>query len=139
MLVSVISIRGRSNTSAICSTHLGKTGEYQFCVLAVFKDAQGQTLPLKLWDTIAKLIGITAVTFIELEEEQKKDSIGSIDSKARCNIVVKFTSDGLKLTNLELAGEDNAKGDAVSPPAKKDEEAKKRQQKRPEDMQMPVR
>ena len=69
---------------------------------------------------------MTAGTFVELEEEQKKDAIGNIDSEARYNIVVKFTNDGFKLTNLELAGEDNAGGDAVFPPAKK---AKKKAKK----------
>jgi len=39
--------------------------------------------------------------------------------------VVKFTNDGFKLTNLELTGEDDAEGDAVSPPAKKAKKAKK--------------
>ena len=62
---------------------------------------------------------------MELEEEQKKDAIENIDSEACYNIVVKFTNDGFKLTNLELTGEDNAEGDAVSHPAKRAKKAKK--------------
>ena len=49
----------------------------------------------------------------------KMKAFANIDSDARYDIVVKFTNDGFKLSNLKLAGEDYAEGDAVFPPAKK--------------------
>ena len=97
----------------------GKKGDYQFCVSAVFMDSKGQTLPLKMWEPLAKVIGMTARNFVELEEDEKTKAFANIDSDARYDIVVKLTNDGFKLSNLKLAGEDNAEGDSVFPPAKK--------------------
>ena len=120
MLVSVISIRGRTNTSTICSENLEiKTGEYQFCIQAVLADAKGQTLFLKMWELFGKVVWMTSGTFVELEEEQKKDAIEKIDSNSLYSTVVKLTNDGFKLTKLVLAGENNAEGAAVFPPAMK--------------------
>ena len=58
--------------------------------------------------------------------KQQKGDIGSIDSDARYDSVVKFTNGGFKLTIIELAvdsentqGQDNDEGDADPPPAKK--------------------
>ena len=82
-------------------------------------DSKGQTLPLKMWEPFAKVIGITAWIFLELEEDEKTKAFANIDSDARYDIVVKFTNDGFKLLNLKLVGEDDAEGDAVFPPAKK--------------------
>lgn len=97
-----------------------RKGEYQFCVSAVFKDSKGQTLQIKqMWEPFAKVIGISARDFVELEEDEKMKAFANIDSDARYDIVVKFTNDGFKLSNLKLAGEDDAEGDAVFPPAKK--------------------
>ena len=81
---------------------------YQFCVLAVFEVSKGQALPLKMRKPIAKGIGVTTGTYVELEEDKQKDLIESTNSEADYGIVVKFTNDGFKLTNLELAGVDNA-------------------------------
>ena len=50
----------------------------------------------------AKVIGMTAEPFMNIEEDQQK-----------------FTNDDFMLINLELAEGENDEGDAVSPPAKK--------------------
>ena len=68
-------------------------------------------MPMVIW--------MTSGTFVELGEIQKRGAFENIGSEARCNIVVNYTNDGSKLTNLELTGEDNAEGDAVFLPAKK--------------------
>jgi hypothetical protein len=100
-----------------------KTGEYQFCVQTVFEDVEGQTLPLKMWEPFAKVIGMTAEAFVKLEEEQQKVEFKNINSEACYNIVVKFTNHEFKLTNLELARGDNDEGDAMFSPAKKAKKA----------------
>jgi hypothetical protein len=70
---------------------------------------------------------------VELEEEQQKDATESTDSKVSYDTEVKFTNDGLKLANLDLAvgaedtqDKDIDEGDAVPPPAKKDEKKRSR-------------
>ena len=101
-----------------------KAGTYQFCVLKVVQDDEGQTLPLQMWGPFAKVIGMTAEAFVNLEEDQQKVAIESIENEARYNIEVKFTNDGFKLTNLELAqGKNNDEGDTVSCPTKKAKKA----------------
>ena len=72
-----------------------------------------------MWEPFAKVIGISAKDFEELEEDEKMKVFANIDSDARYDIVVKFTNDGFKLSNLKLAGEDDAEGGAVFHPAKK--------------------
>ena len=48
---------------------------------------------------------MTAEAFINLEEDQQKVAIGSIENEARYNIEVKFTNDGFKQTILNLLKE----------------------------------
>ena len=69
---------------------------------------------------------MTANSFKELQESKEIYAIKNIDSKTRYYIVVKFTENGFKMTKIELAGGDNAEGDAVFPPARK---AKKKAKK----------
>ena len=106
-------------------TSCKNAGEFQFCVLAVFEDDEGQKLELQVWEPFAKVIGMTPKTFEELQEEQKKNAIENINSETRYNLRVKVTDGGIKLTNLEIAPgiedthkQDNDKNDTV-PPAKK--------------------
>ena len=67
---------------------------------------------------------MTAEAFVKLEEDQQKVAFESIENEARYNIEVKFTNDGFKLTNLELAqGKNNDEGDKVSFPTKKAKKA----------------
>ena len=54
-----------------------------------------------------------------------KVAIESINCETRYDIEVKITSDGSKLRNLEIAGEDNDEGDATSSPAKRAKKAVK--------------
>ena len=68
------------------------------------------------------IIWMTSGTFVELGEIQKRGAFENIGSEARCNIVVNYTNDGSKLTNLELTGEANVEGDAVYFPQKKGQE-----------------
>ena len=67
---------------------------------------------------------MTAEAFVNLEEDQQKVAIESIENEARYIIEVKFTNDGFKLTNLELSqGKNNDEGDTVSSPTKKAKKA----------------
>jgi len=102
-----------------------KAGEFQFCVMAVFEDDEGQKLELQIWEPFAKVIGMTAEAYEELQEEQKRDAFENIDSATRYNLKVKVTDGEFKLTNLGIApgvgdthGQDNDKNDMV-PRAKK--------------------
>ena len=67
----------------------------------------------KIWDLSSKRPSPSS------NEDKKTKAFANIDSDARNDIVVKFTNDEFKLSNLKLAGEDDAEGDAVFPPAKK--------------------
>ena len=40
-----------------------KAGEFQFCVMAVFEDDEGQKLELQIWEPFAKVIGMTAEAY----------------------------------------------------------------------------
>ena len=66
-----------------------KAGEFQFCVKAVFEDDEGQKLELQIWEPFAKVIGMTAEAYEELQEEQKRDAFENIDSTTRYNLKVK--------------------------------------------------
>ena len=111
-----------------------KAGTYQFCVLTVFQDDEGQTLPLQMWGPFAKVIGMTAEAFVNLEEDQQKVAIESIENEARYNIEVKFTNDGFKLTNLELAQE-KIMTRAIQCPLPQ-RRPRRQPQERPEDIQV---
>ena len=62
---------------------------------------------------------MTAGALVMLEEGKQKVSIERTICETRYDIEVKITSDGFKLTNLELPGDDNDEGDATSLPAKR--------------------
>ena len=80
MLVSEISIQGRSNTSTKYSTHLGeKLESTSFVSWRSSKIPKARHCLLEC----AKAIGMTARTLLELRKEQKKDAIENIDSEAR--------------------------------------------------------
>ncbi len=57
-----------------------------------------------MWKPFEKVIGMTAAEFKKLSGEQQHQAFESIEDDVRYDIVVKFTSDGFKLTALEKRG-----------------------------------